>query len=593
MTDLNEARIRQQSNVNTVRVKQGATIKVTPNPTFIGTANSDNQNKYIQNNQVAWTPNRTVGEAVTDTLVKMDEGVNRGVNAFVDGVTHLGRNTVNTAANIVHAPVNTIRGVMNGQSIDDAIVNSLTRQFLPSSKALQDGFREYIPLVSAEEYENAKQEAYSDKLKHQENQLNKVTNTGSEIQDLQNTLNHYKNNLSHLGVNAVGELADMGATALMGGGFTKAVGLSNKVSSALLGEGVSSYGSTISELNNRGVDTDSAKAIATASSVAGVNMLTQKVLNTKYSPENIADNLLKSTASNVGKFGKPTSYVGGVVIGAGSEALEEALQASYETGAINYASDMPITQGMGRAVGEGVAIGGTLGGVSSAIGGLNEPLPIKEDNSKPNLGKLFTQAQAINKQKTQKINDVASQYNISITSTSNKINKENPIQVAIMGDYSKKDTGKGTNDHYDLRLARDANGKRGDINPYLDRFIVNGKPLNSYKQTGKYMEQRTGYKHEGVDYGFDGSFGKDANARNLFINPKYEVTNITAFDNNKHGGGWVTQVTFSDGIKVNILHQNKEGALAVVNAFKQGKSVVNNQYTKYKNLNLGLHLMML
>lgn len=588
MTDLSEARIRQQSNVNTVRVKQGATIKVTPNPTFIGTANSDNQNKYIQNNQVAWTPNRTVGEAVTDTLVKMDEGVNRGVNAFVDGVTHLGRNTFNTAANIVHAPVNTIRGVMNGQSIDDAIVNSLTRQFLPSSKALQDGFREYIPLVSAEEYENAKQEAYSDKLKHQENQLNKVTNTGSEIQDLQNTLNHYKNNPSHLGVNAVGELADMGATALMGGGFTKAVGLSNKVSSALLGEGVSSYGSTISELNNRGVDTDSAKAIATASSVAGVNMLTQKVLNTKYSPENIADNLLKSTASNVGKFGKPTSYVGGVVIGAGSEALEEALQASYETGAINYASDMPITQGMGYAVGEGVAIGGTLGGASSAIGGLNEPLPIKEDNSKPNLEKLFTQAQAITKQKTQKINDVASQYNISITSTSNKINKENPIQVAIMGDYSKKDTGKGTNDHYDLRLARDANGKRGDINPYLDRFIVNGKPLNSYKQTGKYMEQRDGYKHEGVDYGFDNSFGRDANARNLFINPKYEVTNITAFDNNKHGGGWVTQVTFSDGIKVNILHQNKEGALAVVNAFKQGKSVVNNQYTKYKNLNLGV-----
>lgn len=142
-----------------------------------------------------------------------------------------------------------------------------------------------------------------------------------------------------------------------------------------------------------------------------------------------------------------------------------------------------------------------------------------------------------------------------------------PILVAQMGDYKKGDTGVGSGDHYDLRLARNANGSRGDINPYLNRFLVNGKPLNTYRQTGRYLEQRTKGKHQGVDFGINGSFGGNASARNLYVDPKYPVSNVRAFNDPK-GGGWVTQVTFQDGVKVNILHQNKSGVDNVLSNFK-------------------------
>ncbi|ANB91483.1 hypothetical protein MOVS_05240 [Moraxella ovis] len=581
-TKLSQARQRQIVNVNNASNR----LTITPQSRIIPTTEQDRLVSHIEDHYAPHRPNTTGLDTISDALRSVDLGVNSGVNNVLTGLYGSTKAAYDNFSRLVNTPVVGATALLNGEDVSGAIKESWGYEYTPSTQKVAEAL-ENVGLVSTHKYAKQVEPYLSDTLRYDKNQLDKASNTGSEVQDLKNTLTHYYSNPRHLAMTLVQEVGDMGTSALMGSAVTKGAGLGGKISAALVGEGLSSYGNASNELMQRGVNPDTLNGVLTAGSIAGVNMLTQKVLNTKYSPENIADNLLKSTASSVGKFGKPTNYVGGVVIGAGSEALEEALHSSYETGAINYASGMPITQGMGRAVGEGVAIGGTLGGASSAIGGLNEPLPIKEDNSKPNLGKLFTQAQAINKQKTQKINDVASQYNISTISTSNKVNKENPIQVAIMGDYSKKDTGKGTNDHYDLRLARDANGKRGDINPYLDRFIVNGKPLNSYKQTGKYMEQRTGYKHEGVDYGFNGSFGKDANARNLFINPKYEVTNITAFDNNKHGGGWVTQVTFSDGIKVNILHQNKEGALSIADAFKQRKSVGSSHYIKHKNLNLG------
>lgn len=141
--------------------------------------------------------------------------------------------------------------------------------------------------------------------------------------------------------------------------------------------------------------------------------------------------------------------------------------------------------------------------------------------------------------------------------------------VAIMGDYRKRDTGIGSGDHYDLRVASQAGKPREDVNKYLDRFMVNGKPLNSYRQTGKFMEQRKGYKHEGVDYGINGSFGGDKNARRLYTNPKYAVKNVKHFYD-PNGGGWVTQTEFADGVKINTLHQNKTGAEEVVRNFKGG-----------------------
>lgn len=211
-------------------------------------------------------------------------------------------------------------------------------------------------------------------------------------------------------------------------------------------------------------------------------------------------------------------------------------------------------------------------------------------NTGINYGDLYIKSQEVSAKRLADIQALSQEYSsyLSNTDTTSDYTKLNtnpsqPVRVAIMGDYSKKDTGIGTNDHYDLRLAR-VNGKRGDINPYLDRFMVNDKPLSSYTQTGKYMEQRKGYKHEGVDYGFNTSFNQDTNARNLYINPQYQVTDIKAFDNNKHGGGWVTQVTFSDGIKVNILHQNKEGAQSVANEFKNGTSTASTQ-TSTSNVN--------
>lgn len=146
------------------------------------------------------------------------------------------------------------------------------------------------------------------------------------------------------------------------------------------------------------------------------------------------------------------------------------------------------------------------------------------------------------------------------------------LLVGIMGDYRLKDTGIGSGDHYDLRLARNANGSRDDINPYLNRFVVNGRGLHTYKQTGRFNEQRNGYRHGGVDYGLNGSFGGDKNARNLYVAPEWanRVKNLTSF-NDKKGGGWVTQVEFDDGRKVNILHQNQQGVKSVMNAYQQGR----------------------
>lgn len=142
-----------------------------------------------------------------------------------------------------------------------------------------------------------------------------------------------------------------------------------------------------------------------------------------------------------------------------------------------------------------------------------------------------------------------------------------PLLVSQMGDYRKGDTGIGSGDHYDLRLVRSKGGARGDINPYLNRFLVDGKPLSSYKQTSTFGEKRGSKRHEGVDFGINTSFGSRASARNLYVDPKYPVSNVRAFYD-KNGGGWVTQVTFGDGVSVNILHQNKEGATRVASQFK-------------------------
>ena len=151
-----------------------------------------------------------------------------------------------------------------------------------------------------------------------------------------------------------------------------------------------------------------------------------------------------------------------------------------------------------------------------------------------------------------------------------------PLLVAQMGDYKKGDTGIGSGDHYDLRLARSKGKARGDINPYLNRFVVDGKPLSSYKQTSVFGEKRGSKRHEGVDFGINTSFGGKASARNLYVDPKYPVSNVRAFYD-ANGGGWVTQVTFADGVSVNILHQNQDGANHVASQFKPTQSTQSQQ----------------
>ena len=151
-----------------------------------------------------------------------------------------------------------------------------------------------------------------------------------------------------------------------------------------------------------------------------------------------------------------------------------------------------------------------------------------------------------------------------------------PLLVAQMGDYKKGDTGIGSGDHYDLRLTRGKGGARGDINPYLNRFLVDGKPLSSYKPTSTFGEKRGSKRHEGMDFGINSSFGGKASARNLYVDPKYPVSNVRAFYD-KNGGGWVTQVTFGDGVSVNILHQNQDGANHVASQFKPTQSTQSQQ----------------
>ena len=159
-----------------------------------------------------------------------------------------------------------------------------------------------------------------------------------------------------------------------------------------------------------------------------------------------------------------------------------------------------------------------------------------------------------------------------------------PLLVAQMGDYKKGDTGVGSGDHYDLRLARGKDGTRGNINPYLNRFLADGKPLSSYKQTSTFGEKRGSKRHHGgVDFGINGSFGSKASARNLYVDPKYPVSNVRAFYD-KNGGGWVTQVSFADGVSVNILHQNQEGATRVASQFTPTQSQGQTQQPTYNTI---------
>lgn len=587
MTDSKSKQIEvaQARERNIIRVEKGTTITVTPQVIFADNSDLDRQTAYVDKNVRYSPPVRTTTELVLDTLHSIDSGVNSAVNNVVDGVTSAARNSVNFGTALINVPTASIGSLLQGESPLEGASNALSKDYVPSTTELQQSIKDAINLVPTDEYEAQKQPHLSDTLKFQKSELDKQTSSDSEIENLLNTLRYYRDNQSYLFTGATRELADMGASAAMGGALGKAVGVTGKLGGAIIGDTLGSYGNAINDLNARGVDVDSTKALATASSIAAVNALTQRAFNTKYSPENVIDNLLKVPANSSSKLINPSRFTGKTLAGTVAEGTEEAIQAAYETGAINLASGENITSGIGRNVGEGIALGSTLGGISSVAGSLSEYG--NTDRSKPtdpnmlnpkhrkynptavvtkdlantqssdsnvrqqaqsnitktfndahtyfnslvsemnnetdetkkkelktkavkhynehisplhssfesyskvadtgiNLGEIFTRNQELNATRLASIQSVSQEYSPYLNDQNRKVvtNPSQPVQVAIMGDYAKGDTGIGTGDHYDLRLAK-VNGKRGDINPYLDRFMVNGKPLNTYNQTGK------------------------------------------------------------------------------------------------------------
>ena len=372
--DLKEARER-----NIIRVERGKTVNVVPSVIILGDEYTKQQTEYAEKFTPQAVPTRTVAETITDTLHSLDAGVNSGVNNALDAVIYGGRNLVNSAVALVHTPANVIGSVIEGESPVKAVTDAASKDYLPSSAEIQESVRDAINLVPTDEYEKQKDPYYSDKFKYQKEKLNEATASDSELENLLNTLRYYRDNPSYSAMGAAREVGDMVASAAMGGAAARVAGISSKVGGSLAGEVLGSFGGAVSELNNRGVEIDSAKALATASSIAAVNVATQRAFNTKYSPEEVIDNLLKVSANSQGKFIQPSKYVGKTVTSIMAEGTEEGVQSAYETGAINLASGKNITSGMGRNVGEGVALGGTLGGASSLLGS-----PAKDGNTTKN-----------------------------------------------------------------------------------------------------------------------------------------------------------------------------------------------------------------
>ena len=168
--------------------------------------------------------------------------------------------------------------------------------------------------------------------------------------------------------------------------------------------------------------------------------------------------------------------------------------------------------------------------------------------------------------------------------------------VAIMGSYALKsdgkhrDTGAGTGDHYDIRLASDSktgaeNGHRDNPVGYLNRFITSdGESLANAGATSGYA-MRNGRMHWGLDFGANGSFKQNQAKRTLLIAPEWEdrvVSLETRKDNvkydkngNRTDGGYYTRVTFDDGAVLHILHQDAKGQAQLKQA--HGNATTNQQ----------------
>lgn len=134
-----------------------------------------------------------------------------------------------------------------------------------------------------------------------------------------------------------------------------------------------------------------------------------------------------------------------------------------------------------------------------------------------------------------------------VTAASKKSASAQARLVGIAGN-----SGIGTGSHIDVRYAR-GDARRGSrpSQDHINRFEVNGKALGGLVKTSDFNLQRkhpvTGKvkPHYGIDY--DSEIGDS-------ITTKVPVKDVKAwYDEN--GGGYVTTVTFTDGVKMNLLHQ--------------------------------------
>lgn len=163
-----------------------------------------------------------------------------------------------------------------------------------------------------------------------------------------------------------------------------------------------------------------------------------------------------------------------------------------------------------------------------------------------------------------------STLNDTLKSTGNSIIGSANASMVGSGSYSSGggagtvvgisgNTGVGTGAHLDVRYPTDyaqanglidANGKRAAVsNDILSRLSVGGKSLADMTPSSGHGARNIGVGskyHEGLDFAMP--VGSQ-------IVSNYPVKSITkSFD--KNGGGYYSTVTFADGKKVNLLHQD-------------------------------------
>lgn len=130
------------------------------------------------------------------------------------------------------------------------------------------------------------------------------------------------------------------------------------------------------------------------------------------------------------------------------------------------------------------------------------------------------------------------------------LEKQAAVQARLVGIAGN--SGIGTGSHIDIRYAS-GDARRGSkpTQDHVNRFEVNGKPLGSLTKTSGFNLNRVhpvsgkAKPHYGIDY--DSEIGDN-------ITTKVPVKDVKAWYDSK-GGGYVTTVTFADGVKMNLLHQ--------------------------------------